>query len=357
VSEPIAGPTNSLVDVARLRVGHASRSEAGWLTGTTVILAEGEGAVAGVDVRGGGPGTRETDLLQPRNLVERVHAVVLSGGSAFGLASADGVVQALADDGIGLPVGTEPGEVVPIVPAAIIFDLGRGGAFRSHPGPDLGREAYLEARGQQGAQAVRQGCVGAGTGAVAGGLKGGLGSASAGIPGGWTVAALAVANPGGSAVDPSSGRLWSAECGLPGEFDQVVRRARPAISRATLRGSFNTTIGVVATDAPLTKAQCQKLAEAAQDGLARAIRPAHTMFDGDTIFGLSTAPPGSATGPAELNELLAVAADCFARAVGRGLLAAVTTETVAGRWESYADVYLKEDPDGPGPGATASAGE
>lgn len=334
-------------------MGHATRSGAGWLTGTTVILAEGPGAVAGVDVRGGGPGTRETDLLEPRNLVERVHAVVLSGGSAFGLASVDGVVQGLADDGIGLSVGAAPDQVVPIVPAAIIFDLGRGGVFRSHPGPDLGREAYLDARGPRGMQAVRQGCVGAGAGAVAGGLKGGLGSASARVPRGWTVAALAVANPGGSAVDPNSGRLWSAECGLPGEFDEVTRRARPAAGPGGAAGPprpFNTTIGVVATDAPLTKAQCQKLAEAAQDGLARAVRPVHTMFDGDTIFGLSTAATGAPVDPGELNELLAVAADCFARAVGLGLLAAVTTETQAGRWESYADVHLGQKPDGEGTG-------
>ncbi len=344
-----AGPTNSLTDVANLRVGHASRCGDGWLTGTTVILAEGEGAVAGVDVRGGGPGTRETDLLEPRNLVERVHAVVLSGGSAFGLASVDGVVQGLADDGIGLMVGSSPKEVVPIVPAAIIFDLGRGGAFRCHPGPELGRDAYLDAQSAQGAGAVRQGCVGAGTGAVAGGLKGGLGSASARMPSGWTVAALAVANPGGSAVDQVTGRLWAAECGLPGEFDQVMWRARPAaraVTPADPTRPFNTTIGVVATDAPLTKAQCQKLAGAAQDGLARAVRPAHSMFDGDTIFGLSTAPAQATVGPAELNQLLALAADCFARAVGLGLLAAVAAETPAGRWESYADIHLRADRDG-----------
>ena len=336
------GRTNSLTDVTGLRVGHASRVGDGWLTGTTVVVAGKDGAVAGVDVRGGGPGTRETDLLEPCNLVERIHAVVLSGGSAFGLASADGVVAALADDAIGLAVGSSPDEVVPIVPAAIIFDLGRGGVFRHHPDADLGRQAYLDASGAQGSAAVRQGCVGAGTGAVAGGLKGGLGSASAALPSGWIVAALAVANPGGSCVDPASGRLWAAECGLPGEFDQVSRRARPAQRAISATGErpFNTTIGVVATDAPLTKPQCQKLAQAAHDGLARAVRPAHSMFDGDTVFGLSTATTGPQVPAGEFNQLLAEAADCFARAVGHGLLAAVTCATPAGTWESYAEVHL-----------------
>ncbi|MGH9067322.1 MAG: P1 family peptidase, partial [Acidimicrobiales bacterium] len=158
---PESGPgaTNSLVDVPGLRVGQAGLSGDGWLTGTTVVLAPPLGAVAGVDVRGGAPGTRETDLLNPRNLVERVHAVVLSGGSAFGLASVDGVVQGLADDGVGLKVGAGPDQVVPIVPAAIIFDLGRGGAFRNHPGAELGRAAYHSAKGPEGEGSVRQGCV------------------------------------------------------------------------------------------------------------------------------------------------------------------------------------------------------
>lgn len=332
----VPGPTASLADVRPLRVGHAQRLGDGWLTGTTVILAGDPGAVCGVDVRGGGPGTRETDLLDPRNLVERVQAVVLSGGSAYGLASADGVVRGLADDGQGLMVG--PGQVVPIVPAAVIFDLGRGGEFRNHPGPELGREAYLRARDGDGG--VAEGCVGAGTGAVAGGLKGGVGTASLRLPGGPTVGALAVVNAMGSTVDPATGLLWAAT-GDPG-LTAALQDAHPARPEVTLDPPFglNTTVGVVATDAPLSKAQCRKLAEAGQDGMARAIRPCHTMFDGDTVFGLSTADSPGATSPAGLNDLLAAAADCFARAVGQAMLAATTTATAGGRWSCYRDLHL-----------------
>ncbi len=330
------GPTDSLPDVRGLLVGHAQRVGDGWLTGTTVILAGVPGAVAGVDVRGGGPGTRETDLLDPRNLVERVQAVVLSGGSAYGLASVDGVMRGLADDGLGLPVG--PGQVVPIVPAAIIFDLGRGGEFRNHPGPELGLEAYFRAR--DGDDGGAQGCLGAGTGAVAGGLKGGVGTASSHRSDGPTVGALVVVNAMGSTVDPSTGLLWAAT-GDPG-LSRALHGAHPAHPAVTSKPTpgLNTTVGVVATDAPLTKAQCRKLAEAGQDGMARAIRPCHTMFDGDTVFGLSTADSAQATSPADLNDLLAAAADCLSRAVGRAMLAATSTATAAGSWRSYRDLHL-----------------
>ncbi len=335
---PASGPTDSLQDVRGLRVGQAQRFGDGWLTGTTVILAGVPGAVAGVDVRGGGPGTRETDLLDPRNLVERVQAVVLSGGSAYGLSSADGVVRGLADDGLGLVVG--PGQVVPIVPAAVIFDLGRGGEFRHHPGPELGLEAYARAR--QGDGPIAQGCVGAGTGAVAGGLKGGVGTASIQLAGGPTVGALAVVNAMGSTVDPATGLLWAA-AGDPG-LTAALQGAHPAPTEPipVRAPGLNTTVGVVATDAPLTKAQCRKLAEAGQDGMARAIRPCHTMFDGDTVFGLSTADSGEATSPSELNDLLAAAADCFSRAVGHAVLAATSTTTPAGRWRSYRELHLPQ---------------
>ncbi|MGC8472972.1 MAG: P1 family peptidase [Candidatus Dormibacteria bacterium] len=330
------GPTNSLLDVAGLRVGHAQRVGDGWLTGTTVVLAGVPGAVAGVDVRGGGPGTRETDLLDPRNLVERVQAVVLSGGSAYGLASADGVMRGLAEDGLGLTVGL--GQVVPIVPAAIIFDLGRGGEFRNHPGPELGLEAYFRAR--DGDDGGAQGCVGAGTGAVAGGLKGGVGTASSHLAGGFTVGALVVVNAMGSTVDPSTGLLWAAT-GDPWlrAALQGAHPARPEVPTGPPPG-LNTTVGVVATDAPLSKAQCRKLAEAGQDGMARAIRPCHTMYDGDTVFGLSTADSKGATSPADLNELLTAAADCFTRAVGLAMLAATSTVTAGGAWRSYRDLHL-----------------
>jgi len=309
------GPHNALTDVAGLRVGHHSRAGDGWLTGVTVVVAPPGGAVGGVDVRGGGPGTRETDVLDPRNLVERVDAIVLGGGSAYGLAAADGVMRRLADDGRGFPVGPAAGQVVPIVPAAVLFDLGRGGVFRNTPDEEFGAAAYDIASDGP----VAQGTVGAGTGAVAGGLKGGVGTAST-VVGRMTVGALAVVNSAGSAVSPASGALYGAEFGFPTEFSGFV--ARPLALRPTVT-SFNTTIGVIATDLTLTKAQCQKLAGIAHDGMARAIRPVHSMVDGDTVFALATgARP--APGVAAFNDLLAAAADTFSRAVAHGILAATS---------------------------------
>ncbi len=216
------GPTNSLTDVPGIRVGHATRRGAGWLSGCTVVLSPVEGAVAGVDVRGGGPGTRETDLLDPRNLVDRVHAVVLSGGSAFGLATADGVMTQLASAGIGFPVGA-PGQVVPIVPASVIFDLARGGDYSCRPDASTGAQAYRAAS----ADLVAHGCVGAGTGARAGGLKGGVGSASAVLDDGVTVAALVVVNSVGSTVDPRTGELYAARFGLSQSPVREGQRGRP----------------------------------------------------------------------------------------------------------------------------------
>src|SRR5689334_5395055 len=210
------GATNSLTDVAGLRVGHATRREEGWLTGCTVVLAPDAGAVAGVDVRGGAPGTRETDLLDPRNLVDRVNAVVLTGGSAFGLAVADGVVQQLYAAGLGWPMG-ETGQVVPIVPAAVLFDLGRGGEFANAPTAADGADAFNAASGD----AVLQGCVGAGAGARAGGLKGAIGSASAVLDDGTTVAALVALNSFGAPHDDRTGELLAARYGLGDEFAHV----------------------------------------------------------------------------------------------------------------------------------------
>lgn len=341
------GPTNTLTDVPGIRVGHAQRIGDGWLSGTTVVLAPDGGACAGVDVRGGGPGTRETDLLHPSNVVQRVDAVVLSGGSAFGLATADGVVQRLFHAGIGFPVGG-PGEVVPIVPGAVIFDLGRGGDFSARPDASLGASACDEATAN-GDAAVPLGTVGAGTGAKAGGLKGGVGSASVLLDDGTTVAALAVVNSVGSCVDPRTGKLYAAHYDVAGEFehlqqpssDELITARQAGLvepSTAALTASLATTIGVVATDATLTKAQCAKVSGIAHDGMARAIRPVHTMFDGDTVFTM-------ATGARETPELdafqliLDAAGDCFTRAVGRALLAAETVETPAGRWPSYRDVF------------------
>ncbi|MDT0201911.1 P1 family peptidase [Nocardioides sp. AE5] len=329
---------NCITDVPGIRVGQAERVQDGWLSGSTVVLTPSEGAVAGVDVRGGGPGTRETDLLDPRNLVERVHAVVLTGGSALGLAAVDGVVQRLFAAGIGFPMGG-PGEVVPIVPAAVLYDLGRGGTFANHPDATLGTAAYDAAS----AAPVELGNHGAGTGARAGGLKGGIGSASAVLPDGTTVGALVAVNAVGSTVDPETGELYAARHCLPGDLplldlpdpdELAAARERAANDPALLKPPLATTIGVIATDATLTKAQCAKVAGIGHDGLARAINPVHTMLDGDTLFTLATC----ARDPMDLlgfQDLLGAAADCVTRAVGRAVLAAES----AGGMRSFRDAF------------------
>jgi putative pantetheine hydrolase len=309
------------------------------------VVASDAGAVAGVDVRGGGPGTRETDLLAPHNLVERVHAVVLTGGSAFGLAAADGVMRRLYANGIGFPFGG-PGEVVPIVPAAVIFDLGRGGAFEQAPDAGFGAAAFDAARSHD----VPLGNVGAGTGARAGWLKGGVGSASEVLGSGTTVAALVVVNALGSTYDSDTGELYAARLGLepaltelrrPDEREVAAARVAEtaaAAAAAAPRPGTATTIGVVATDATLTKAQCQRVAGVAHDGLARAVRPVHTMLDGDTFFALAT---GARAVPdtTELHELLTAAADCVTRSIGRAMLAAETVETPTVHLSSYRDTF------------------
>ncbi len=324
------GPANTICDVPGIRVGHCTRDEPGWLTGVTVVVPD-RPAVCGVDVRGGGPGTRETDLLDPRNLVDRVDAVVLGGGSAFGLGACDGVMAGLYADGRGWPMGA-PGQVVPIVPGAICFDLGRGGVFDHFPGPVDGRTAYDSAH----AGPVTLGCVGAGTGAKAGGLKGGVGSASCVLPDGGVVAALVVVNAVGSCVDPVTGELYAVRWGLAGEFADVptpnsdalaaaAARAAASDDPATLAAGMATTIGVIATDATLTKAQCQKVAGVGHDGMARAIAPVHSQFDGDTLFALATGsrPPPD---PAGFHLVLAAAASCVTRAIGHALLAATSVD-------------------------------
>lgn len=326
---------NSLLDIPGLRVGQVSTIEDRRRTGVTVVLAPRTGCVAGVDVRGSAPGTRETDLLDPRCLVDRVNAIVLSGGSAFGLAAADGVARELYAAGIGWPMGP-PGEVVPIVPAAVIFDLGRGGDFGAFPGAVDGARAYAAAAGGDGiaGRAMALGSVGAGAGAIAGELAGGIGSASAVLTDGSTVAALIVVNALGSPVDPATGELWALRHGLAGEFPALVPPVRgeivaylsarhTALAAEGLLPGGATTIGVLATDATLTKAQCAKLAAVGHDGIARAVDPAHTLLDGDTLFALAT---GERAAP-RLGDLLALhtaAAGCVARAIGHALLAATT---------------------------------
>lgn len=316
---PHPGPLNALTDVPGLTVGHHTHPNG--LTGTTVVLT-GEGAVGGVDVRGAAPGTRETDLLDPSNLVSRVQAVVLSGGSAYGLAAADGVMQFLEERGLGHPIGQ--GRVVPIVPAAVLFDLGRSDDWRQRPTAEFG---YLAAQAATSGP-IAQGCVGAGAGARAGGLKGGIGTASVVLDHGLVVGALVGLNAVGRAHNPMTGGLYGAYLELAGEF-QGLRlpsdyEGEPEDYLSFLAQSGpgrNTIIGVVATNATLDKAQARRLAQMTHDGIARAVRPAHTLFDGDTLFALATARQ-PAPDPVTLNMLGAAAADCFARAIVHAMLQA-----------------------------------
>jgi L-aminopeptidase/D-esterase-like protein len=330
----IPGPRNLITDVPGLVVGQAEDTTA--ITGTTVVLCEAP-AVAAVDVRGGAPGSRETELLGTATLVERVDAIVLSGGSAFGLDAASGVMDGLAAMGRGFEVR---GVRVPIVPAAILFDLafpGRQHWSEEPPHRRLGRIA-LERAGQEFAL----GNAGAGLGAKAGRLKGGVGSASWRLANGVTVGAIVAVNSWGSVVRPDCGRFWAAELALPAEID-----VQPPLPEASLdpenfsacapsAAGANTTVAVVATDMPLDKAGCKRLAIMAQDGLAQAIRPAHTPFDGDTVFAVSTGSGPLAT-PDQLTLIGAAAASCLARAIMR---AATEAEPLGGfpswrqRWGS-----------------------
>ncbi|MFJ5547835.1 P1 family peptidase [Streptomyces sp. NPDC093225] len=341
---------DALTDVAGLRVGHAELAGPGALSGTTVVLAPEGGAVAAVDVRGGGPGTRETDALDPLALVQRVDAVVLTGGSAYGLDAASGVMAWLEEQGRGVPVGPEPGQVVPVVPAAALFDLGRGGDWRARPDAALGRAAVTAAAASAVGARVAQGSVGAGAGAVAGGLKGGTGSASVRLASGTTVGALVVVNAVGSVLDPATGvlygRLHEGRIAYPAEAVHAAALARLERAREEtreraagfVRPPLNTTLAVVGTDARLTRAQARKVAGTAHDGLARAVRPVHLMHDGDTVFALS-AGERPAEDLDEYNAVLAAGADVLARAVVRAVLAAEGVDGPGGVFPAYRDLY------------------
>jgi L-aminopeptidase/D-esterase-like protein len=295
----------SITDVAGILVGHDTDARA--TTGCTVVLCS-PGTRGGVDVRGGAPGTRETDLLRPENTVDRVDAVMLSGGSAFGLGAAQGAMRFLQERGQGHPVGPL---VVPIVVGAVIFDLLVGDA--AWPGQDSGYDACTSATSDPPAQ----GSVGAGTGATVGKLrgaacstKGGVGTASLRLGDGSTVGALMVVNAVGCVVDPASGRTIAGPRLDSGFADPADYLAFAAARQAAI--GANTTIGVVATDASLDKAQLTRLAQMAHDGIALAVRPAHTPGDGDTIFALST---GRRTGEVDLTSLGVAAVQCVARAI------------------------------------------
>ena len=320
------GKYNGMTDVGGILVGHFTDIKA--VCGVSAVVCP-QGAIAGVDVRGSAPGTRETDLMAPHNLIEKAQAVVLSGGSVFGLSTADGATRWLAGQGWGFPL--DQGNVVPIVPAAVIYDLGRGPDFIPPVKADWGRRACEDA----GDSPVQTGNVGAGTGAFSCSIKGGLGTASLILGTGITVAALVAVNSVGSVINPANGRPWEIDLEIDGEFGDQGKRSVGLPEPPPPQPVLNTTLGIIATDASLSVAQAQKVAQMAHDGMARAIRPAHTMFDGDTVFCLAT---GQKELPDEqgiyqapqalaLNELGHGAANCLSRAIIHAILKA---ESLAG---------------------------
>ena len=314
--------SGAITDVAGVEVGHTTDLEHG--SGCTVVLC-GDGAVGGVDVRGSAPGTRETDLLRPTNHVSEVHAVVLSGGSAFGLDSASGVVRYLAERDIGYRAGSV---TVPIVPAAILFDIGIA-KHGVHPQSDDGYAACLNASDG----VIEEGSVGAGTGATVAktqgldrAIKGGIGTASVDLGNGVMVGAIMAVNAVGGVYDPDTGDLVAGPRDDHDAMDDPMEALLSGNDAATPPpfGS-NTTIGVVATNATLTKEEANKLASIAHDGLALAVRPAHTMRDGDTIFAIAT---GTEPGKADMLRLGAAAVVCVARAIVRGIRCATGLEEI-----------------------------
>lgn len=324
-------PTESITDVAGIEVGHFTDPRRP--TGCTVILTR-DGAVAGVDVRGAAPGTRETDLLHPSNLVERVHAITLAGGSAWGLDAASGVMQWLEENHIGLDTGFG---LVPIVPAAVLFDLPVGDAS-IRPDARAGYQACVAAS----RHAPAEGNVGAGAGALVGKLfglqramRGGIGTASVHVNG-ITVGALIACNAVGDVINPSTGQVLAGARTPDGRSLLNSRNALlTGLAPQSLLPGTNTTIGVIATDAILTKAQAHRLAQVAHDGLARTINPVHTLLDGDTLFTLGTGQAGQA---ADMLLLSTLAAEVTARAVVRAILAAKGFTSGAMSWPAACEL-------------------
>lgn len=317
---PRTGPRNLITDIPGLRVGQAQDDHI--RTGVTVLLGE-RPFTAGVHVMGGAPGTRETDLLAPDKTVEQVDALVLSGGSAFGLDAASGVADALRAQGRGFDVG---GQNVPIVPGAILFDLLGGGAkdWTENPYKALGRQALQAADTE-----FALGTAGAGTGATTANLKGGIGSASMRLPSGATVGALVAVNALGQATVGDGPHFWAAPFEIDDEFGGrgvAAAYSDSHLPRTKLARHANTTIGIVATDLMLTQAQCTRLATAAHDGFARALLPSHTPMDGDSIFAASTGERETQDPVAELVTLGHAAACCMARAIARAIFSAGPAE-------------------------------
>jgi putative pantetheine hydrolase len=346
----VTGARNDITDVAGIAVGQFQRTDDLWLSGTTVVVPR-EGTVASVDVRGGGPGTRETDCLEPTTMVSSVDAICLSGGSAYGLDTAAGVVRWLVERQRGFSVGPDDHHIVPIVPTAVLFDLGVGGKFQRQPDASFG---YAAAQAVS-TDAVRQGVVGAGTGARSGGMKGGIGSASAVLDNGVTVGCIVAVNSAGSPVDPRTGELWGVRYGISDEFGGLGTACAAEIeawaNRPTDPPPLNTTLAIVAVDVPLTKTECKRLAAIGHDGMARAINPIHQYTDGDLVFALATGErefPDPATtnvpkgaiqsGNArvyQLNEIFNAASECVTRAIVHAVLHA----TSVGQWRSYRDTF------------------
>ena len=308
-------PSRGLTEVAGLKVGHHTLKERP--TGCTVILVDGEGVAGGVSQRGGAPGTSETDVLQPLNMVDKVNAVVLSGGSAYGLDARQGVMRYLEERGIGWRVSTG---VVPIVPAAVLIDLSFGGAPKIRPTAECGYKASLAAN----TGAVAEGNVGAGAGATVGKvgqtpMKGGLGSASITLPGGLVVGAIVAVNAIGDVIDPQNGQVIAGVRTEDGKGLADVRkllRAGLAGQKPQPRPGESTTIALVATNARLTKTEVNRVALMADDGLARAINPAHMTGDGDTVFALAT---GRWEGEASVSVIGALAAEALSEAIVRAV--------------------------------------
>ncbi|MDO9166372.1 MAG: P1 family peptidase [Rhodoferax sp.] len=333
----LADSGGSITDVAGIEVGHFT--DARRPTGCTVIITR-DGAVAGVDVRGAAPGTRETDLLHPSNLVDQVHAITLAGGSAWGLDAASGVMQWLEENNIGLRVGFG---LVPIVPAAVLFDLPVGDA-RIRPDAQAGYQACVAAS----RNAPAEGNVGAGAGALVGkvfglerAMRGGIGTASVTVDG-ITVGAVIACNAMGDVINPATGQVLAGArtpdgLSLLNSRDAILAGQAP---KPVLAGT-NTTIGVIATDAILTKTQAHRLAQVAHDGLARTINPVHTMSDGDTLFALGTGKAGRSAGMLLLSTLTA---EVTARAVVRAVLAARGASVGAMSWPAACDLSAPDTP-------------
>jgi len=328
-AESKAGPTGSITDVAGIKVGHSTRSDRP--TGCTVLVAE-EGATGGVDQRGGAPGTRETDLLNPVNHVEKLNAIVLSGGSAYGLSTADGVMRYLEEKGIGYPVGRS---VVPIVPAAVLMDLGYGGNWKIRPTAENGYKACEAAS----TKAPEQGCVGAGAGATVGkmggpgsSMKGGFGTASIRLPNGIVIGAMVATNGVGDIWDHIRGKLVAGARTEDGKhLADIMKLMREGkLPQQQPPRPENTTIGAIATNVELTKTQITKVTQMSTDGYALAIRPVHTPGDGDTIFGAATGKLKISA--ANIDRLLgmigALAADIMAQAIVSSVLHAKGTPQV-----------------------------